>query len=177
MSYGYGERIAQVMPVLAAAGMRLRVYAREAPPALAGVEYAGFQKTPELWRHIQQTCDAVWLPYSHSEALRSLYETHFPSKLPEYLALGMPVAITGPSYATGVRWGIRHPLGALTVADGTPDRICEEFTRLRDDAALRTALAAGAREAGDADFDPARIRETFFATLQSVTHAAAGTVR
>jgi glycosyltransferase involved in cell wall biosynthesis len=173
MNYGYGERIAEVMPVLAAAGMRVRVYAREAPPALPGVEYAGFEKTPELWRHVQQSCDAVWLPYSHNDALRSLYETHFPSKLTEYLALGMPVAITGPSYATGVRWGIRHPQGALTVADSTPERIGEAFTRLRDDAAMRMQLAAGAREAGDADFDPARIRDIFFATLRDATRGAA----
>jgi glycosyltransferase involved in cell wall biosynthesis len=169
MNYGYGERIAEVMPVLAAAGMCLRIYSRDAPPSMPGVEYAGaFRKTQDLWHQVTQECDAVWLPYSHGPALRSLYETHFPSKLTEYLALGMPVAITGPSYATGVRWGSRHPEGALTVADDTPAQIRAAFTRLRDDSSLRARLAAGAREAGDADFDPRVIRATFFATLRSV---------
>jgi hypothetical protein len=33
LNYGYGERIAEVMPALAAADIRLRIYSRDAPPA------------------------------------------------------------------------------------------------------------------------------------------------
>lgn len=171
INYGYGDRISEVMPLLAAAGMRLRLYSREAPPALPGVEYGGFFKPHDLWHRIKQECDLLWLPYSHGRDMQSLYETHFPSKLPEYLALGMPVAISGPRYATGVRWGVRHPEGALTVADETPERIRDEFERLRIDGDERMRLAAGARVAGDQDFDPERIRARFFDALHIARNA------
>jgi hypothetical protein len=115
----------------------------------------------------------LWLPYSHNPDLRSLYETHFPSKLTEYLALGMPVAVTGPSYATGVRWGSRHPEGALTVADDTPERIRDAFYRAAPRRGAQTTPGRGARAAGDQDFDPARIRTRFFDTLRSVTRGIA----
>jgi glycosyltransferase involved in cell wall biosynthesis len=124
MNYGYGERIAEVMPMLADAGITLRVYSREAPPAIRGVVYAGaFRRTIDLWDQVKKECDLVWLPYSYNAEMRSLYETHFPSKLTEYLALGMPALITGPAYATGVRWGMRHPEAAMTLADERPEQI------------------------------------------------------
>lgn len=167
LNYGYGERIAQVMPVLANAGVRLRSYSREAPPAMPGVEYAGFHRPDELWAKVKAECDMVWLPYSYSHELRSLYETHFPSKLTEYVGLGMPVLITGPSYATGVRWGLRHRDAALTLADESPEQVRDALVSLRRDHHRRRHLAASATSAGDADFDPARIRASFFDALQA----------
>ncbi len=172
MNYGYGVRIAQLMPALAAAGMRLRIYSREAPPPMAGVAYAGsFRKTADLWNQLKQECDVVWLPYSHGADMRSLYQTHFPSKLTEYLALGMPVAITGPKHASGVQWGLRNPDATLTIADDTTETVREAFVALSGDGARRVVLAAGARAAGDADFDPLRIRTTFFDALRAAARS------
>jgi hypothetical protein len=174
MNYGYGERLAHVMPTLATAGVRLRVYSREAPPPMPGVTYAGaFRHTRDLWEQLQRECDMVWLPYSHDGEQRSLYETHFPSKLTEYLALGMPVAITGPGYATGVRWGVRHPDAALTIADDRPEQIAAAFGRLRGDGGARRRLAVGAISGGDADFNPVVIRGQFLDALQSAAGGAA----
>jgi glycosyltransferase involved in cell wall biosynthesis len=172
MNYGYGERIAQVMPRLAAAGITLRVYSREAPPEMKGVVYAGaFRRTIDLWEQVKKECDVVWLPYSYSAELRSLYETHFPSKLTEYLALGMPVLITGPSYATGVRWGLRHPDAAAVVTDEQPEQILDALERLRESAPWRLQLASEARSAGDADFEPARIRAIFLEALATASRS------
>jgi glycosyltransferase involved in cell wall biosynthesis len=178
MNYGYGEAIAAAMPELAAAGIGLRVYSREAPRAMPGVTYGGaFRHTVDLWSHLKSECDVVWLPYSSDPAQQTLYETHFPSKLVEYLALGMPVVISGPAYATGVRWGLRNPDAALTVDNGTPEQIRDAFQRLRGDAAMRLRLAEAAQRAGNADFDPQRIRDGFMAALRSharpVAHGAA----
>jgi glycosyltransferase involved in cell wall biosynthesis len=173
MNYGYGERIAAVMPLLATAGIGLRIYSREAPPSIDGVVYAGsFRRTLDLWDQLKRECDLVWLPYSYSSELRSLYETHFPSKLTEYLALGMPTLITGPGYATGVRWGLRHPDAALTLANERPEQILEALVGLRESASLRQQLATGAVSAGDRDFDPGRIRSIFIEALQSVARRA-----
>jgi hypothetical protein len=174
MNYGYGERIAEVMPLLAAAGIELRVYSREAPPAIPGMSYAGsFRNVVDLWDQVKRECDLVWLPYAHSTAQRSLYETHFPSKLTEYLALGVPVAITGPSYATGVRWGLRNPGAVLTVVDESPEQIRDAFIELRSNHQRRRQLAAAGLMSGQHDFDPQRIRERFFEMLRSAADRSA----
>jgi hypothetical protein len=119
-----------------------------------------------LWNKVKAECDLVWLPYSQREDMRSLYETHFPSKLTEYLALGMPVAITGPGYASGVRWGLRNADATLTIADGTPEDIRDACVALRADGDWRRRLASEAPLAGDRDFDPIRIRHGFLDALR-----------
>jgi hypothetical protein len=101
-----------------------------------------------------------------------LYETHFPSKLTEYLALGMPTLITGPAYATGVRWGLRHPHAAVTLADERPEQLLDALAALRDHAARRQQLASGALSAGERDFNPVHIRGRFLDTLRSASRAA-----
>lgn len=170
MNYGYGDRIAEVMPMLADAGVTLRVYSREAPPSIKGVAYAGsFRRTIDLWQQLKSECDVVWLPYAYSPAMQSLYETHFPSKLTEYLALGMPTLITGPAYATGVRWGLRNSGATLTLADERPEQIRDVLVRLRETASMRCELAAGALAAGDRDFDPRQIRATFLEALRAAS--------
>ena len=107
--YGYGDALLELLPALSRAGVRLRVFGRDNPNwNQPGWEYAGFCLQPEeTWAQIKATCDAVILPYSWDDWHRVLYSTHFPSKLPEYLALGMPVVISGPAYAAGVAWGLR----------------------------------------------------------------------
>lgn len=173
MNYGYGERIAEVMPVLAAAGITLRVYSREAPPAMPGVVYAGaFRRTLDLWEQLKNECDLVWLPYSHHEVQRALYETHFPSKLTEYLALGMPTMITGPSYATGVRWGLRHGAATITLADEQPEQIRDALLKLKASSSWRHELASRAIAAGNEDFDPLRIRNVFLDALRAAAARA-----
>jgi hypothetical protein len=67
------------------------------------------------------------LPYMNPAGSNELlYRTHFPSKLTEYLALGMPVVVSGPEEATGVRYAnaeklsrglARQPLGKLGKAE------------------------------------------------------------
>lgn len=173
MSYGYGERIRELMPVLAKAGVQLRLFSRDdLVVPIPGVAYAGaFRDPKEIWQRIKSESDAVWLPYSHHPDMRSLYETHFPSKLTEYLALGMPVLITGPEYATGVRWGQRNPAATLTVAGSSSEAITAAVARLRDDASLRLQLAGTVTAAGNADFDPHAIRQRFLENLRAAAAA------
>lgn len=172
LAYGYGDRIREVMRRLSAAGVRLRVYSRDQLPApIPGTVHAGtFVTTEELWARVRGETDAVWLPYSTDAHHRLLYQTHFPSKLPEYMALGMPVLITGPQLATGVQWGLGHPDAALTVAGSSIDAIREAALRLKDDPALRVALANGSN-GGDQEFDPVAIRDQFISVLQQVAAA------
>lgn len=160
LAYGYGTRIREVTPALAAAQIQLRVYSHDNPGS-------GFP-TNVLWERVKSECDAVWLPYSHDEHFQALYRTHFPSKLVEYMALGMPILITGPAYATGVKWGIGHPNAAMTVPDDTVATVVEAAQRLRIDDMLRVALATESR-GGDRDFDPKAIRDQFVQILRDVS--------
>jgi hypothetical protein len=71
----------------------------------------------EMWRTMQERADVMILPYSNpSRGNELLYRTHFPSKLTEYLALGMPVIVSGPEEATGVRYANAEKL--TTGAEG-----------------------------------------------------------
>lgn len=168
LAYGYGQRIRELAPMLAGAGARIRIYSRDRFEDIPdAATYAGSFSPPELWARVQAECDVLWLPYAYDQHHRELYSTHFPSKLTEYLALGMPLLITGPSAATGVQWGVRHPSAALTLADESPEQLVAAVRRLRDDAAYRVALATGAGESDHA-FEPAAIRRQFLDTLRAV---------
>jgi glycosyltransferase involved in cell wall biosynthesis len=166
LGYGYGQRLRQAAPALAGVGCEIRLYSRDSL-GVPGTSYVGAFSAEELWTRVKRECDAVWLPYAHDEHHRPLYETHFPSKLTEYVALGMPVLISGPRLATGVKWGLAHPAAALTVADDSLDDLVRAATRLRDDAELRVRLAAGSVGGGD-DFNPVALRRRFVDVLRAV---------
>jgi len=170
LSYGYGEAVQAILPALKSADAVLRVYSPAAPAGLGEyLEYAGFLPAPmQTWERIKNECDAVLLPYAWPEQFRALYETHFPSKLTEYLGLGMPVLISGPAYAAGVAWGLRHPLAALTVSDPSEEAMRAACVRLRNDAALRMSLASEGVHAGNEEFGPIGIRNQFLRQLRNV---------
>jgi len=173
LAYGYGTRIRQVMPALVEAQTRLRVYSYDRfSEAVPGVVHGGTFPSPELWQRVKGECDAVWLPYSHDAHFQPLYRTHFPSKLAEYMVLGMPVLITGPAYATGVKWGANHADAVVTVPDDDISAIREAVVRLREEDVLRIALAAQSR-GGDRDFDPVAIRGQFLGALREAAGAGA----
>lgn len=169
LSYGYSEQLQAMMASFRAASAKLMLYVNERP-AWADPEVVmirGFAATPmETWTRIQQECDVVILPYCWTgQRNQELYRTHFPSKLTEYVALGMPVLILGPEYATGVRWGLRNPGAAMVVTQGTEAAWTAALRQLREDGALRESLAASAWSCGQRDFDPVAIRQSFLAHL------------
>lgn len=169
LAYGYGDRIREWMPALAASQVRLRIYSHDPMgQSIPGVEHLGGFPAAEVWERVKRECDVVWLPYSNHKHFQPLYRTHFPSKLTEYMALGMPVLITGPAHATGVKWGVRHPGSAITVADATVEDAVRATGRLRTDANLRTAIAVDSR-ASDTEFDPQAIRQLFIDVARSVS--------
>lgn len=174
LNFGYGEGILQMLPALRAEGARLIVYGH--PPAGAAAplaeavdccEFRGFVPSGEAWEGLKKDCDAVWLPYAGlGGQMERLYRCHFPSKLPEYLALGMPVVVTGPAYATGMRWA-RSNLGSELCAGNIAD-LSDLLHRLAADPGLRRKLAKHCVKCGERDFDPTRIKAEFLAHLAAV---------
>lgn len=165
LNYGYGPRLLELVPMLREAGTRVRVYGGSLPHA--GCEDVlvnmGRVSPPEtLWERVKAECDAVLLPYCFpNHGHQDLYRTHFPSKLPEYLALGMPVVVAGPEYATGVKWGLRNPDACIAITAQSGASWQAALAQLRDDGDLRVKLATNAVQAGNRDFDPVEIRKLF----------------
>jgi glycosyltransferase involved in cell wall biosynthesis len=173
-NYGYGEQLVKMIPVLRKANAKLVAYGHEPRGAAAllteardVVELRGFVPTPEeAWEGVKRDCDLLVFPYLNPPgAMERLYSIHFPSKLPEYLAVGMPIVMVGPESATGVRWARRHPSAVYLVDSSEPKMWSADLERLASDAELRSSLAAGAVEAGALEFDPLALRNRFQSVL------------
>lgn len=183
LSYGYGDQLVRLLPALRASGTKLVVYGKVEGPSRALLEredcvaLRGFVEDPnEAWTAIKRDCDAVILPYFNppEDVHRQLYSCHFPSKLPEYLALGMPVIVAGPPIATGVRWASAHPDACLVETSPAPAALARRLDQLKADASLRLRLAGNSVGAGREDFDPDRIRGKFFAALSEAIDSRPG---
>ena len=180
LDYGYGLGLLQHLPALREAKVRLVIYGRPPRGAAAPLaqatdccEFRGFTPTSaEAWAGIQRDCDAVWLPYPDPAGeMEPLYRYHFPSKLPEYLALGLPVIVTGPAYATGVAWSRRQLDSAVTLDRNDHGGLVALLRRLHAAPAWRQQLAEQAWQAGQQDFDPVKITVDFHARLARAASA------
>src|SRR6266571_2532308 len=168
LSYGYGDQISIMGRLLPKVRAKLRIYSRDTPPErIDGIEYVGYDAPEKTWDKVKRDADATLLVYSWSNDWRDLSETHFPSKLPEYLALEMPLMIVGPPYAAGVSWGLRHPEAAITITDQSEASFTGACSLLRESAAKRQELAASAVVSGEKDFAPSLLREIFYDSLFS----------
>jgi glycosyltransferase involved in cell wall biosynthesis len=186
LAYGYGDQLRKLAAAIGGTNLRLKIYgavARDTDPLATEfsdvVDCRGLISPPErLWPVVQAECDAVILPYAWSATGSSvdLYRTHFPSKLPEYLALGMPVIVMGPGFATGVAWGIRNPEAVIRLDVEDAVYWVDSLEKLRTDAGLRMNAARAAGVAGDRDVDPVRIRTEFVERIRSIA-AGAGAKR
>jgi len=172
LSYGYGDRLLELVPVFRKASVKVRVYGGNLPVSDCSdvLLNQGRISSPEtLWERVKNECDAVLLPYClPHHGHQNLFRTHFPSKLPEYLALGMPIVIIGPSYATGIKWGRCNPESCVALADQDEDSISKVLTHLRLDGGLRVRLSLCSVATGNRHFDPVAIRSFFQNHLKGV---------
>jgi glycosyltransferase involved in cell wall biosynthesis len=174
LGYGYGTEILRLLPALRSAGARIVLYSRKPAGPYAALAEAGdvcewrdFVPSAEAWSAIQRDCDAVWLPYPNPAGrMERLFRHHFPSKLPEYLALGMPVIVTGPDFATGARWALNHPSAAAFVRGDDLAELAQLLVRLREQGRLRRSLAEGAWAAGEAEFSPRELVAKFCSQIE-----------
>jgi glycosyltransferase involved in cell wall biosynthesis len=175
-NYGYGEQLVKMLPAIREAGAKLIVWGHApggaaAPLAEARdvVDLRGFIPSNEAWDAVKRECDAVVFPYLDPPgAMERMYSIHFPSKLPEYLALGMPIVMVGPECATGIRWARQRPDTVYLFDVAAPQRWRVDLERLCADAGLRSALGAGALRQGALDFDPLLIRRKFQSALREI---------
>ncbi len=173
LHYGYGEQLLKMLPVFRVAGTRVEMFGPMPAgnvAALAGAtdvfRFHGYAPTPEAaWQGLLARCDVVLQPYLNPAGAHELqYRTHFPSKLGDCLALGLPLLITGPAYASGMAWCLAHPGCALGVSEPGDAPLLAALRRLQAEPDLRVALATSARAVGE-EFAPAALRRQFTAAI------------
>lgn len=166
LHYGYGEQLLRMLPVFRATGTRIELFGPRPTGVLSPLlqatdvfHFNGYAATPEeAWRSLLHTCDAIMQPYLDTPGSHALqYRTHFPSKLGDCLALGMPLLITGPDYAGGVAWCRQRPGIALWAGGNDDESLRRALRRLQEDPGLRVTLAANAQVASEA-FAPTPLR-------------------
>lgn len=173
LHYGYGEQLLAMLPVLRKTGTVVEVFGPEPTGPLQDLQQAsdifhfnGYASTPEdAARGLLEKCDAVLLPYLNPSGPHTRqYQTHFPSKLGDYLSLGLPLIVTGPADAAGVSWCIERSC-ALAVTNPTPAALHEALVLLRSEPELRTQLARAGQSAATY-FDQPALADRMLTLLQ-----------
>jgi glycosyltransferase involved in cell wall biosynthesis len=167
----YGRELSRLLPGFEQAGARLHFYGTKTKdlPASPAVVDRGQWPIEKLWDIVQQECDALILPYPGNGWLENVFRTHFPTKLSEYLWQGLPLLITGPRYATGLRWGLDHPHACMALSEPSVAQVADILTRWRGDAAERVRMGEAAAAVACQDFDPGKIRQSF---VRAIANAA-----
>lgn len=180
LHYGYGEQLLALLPELRRTGTRLEYFGPTPAGVVAAlanatdvIHFNGYASTPaEAWRTLLARCDAILLPYlnpagPHEEQ----YRTHFPSKLGDCLALGLPLLVTGPEFSSGVSWCRTQGDIAYVLTDSTPAAFKTALLRLRDSPETRIALATRAQSVASA-FDAPSLRAQLLHRLITATSHA-----
>ncbi len=168
MNLGYGQQLKSMLQTFENAGVKINIYSINQPVFSSPViTYKGSFNQYEVWERIKQECDAVILPYYFYYGTKetSVYSTHFPTKLSEYLTLGMPVIVIGPEWATGVKWAKQHPDAVLSSAKEENNELLSIFDKLKTDEKLRLMYSINPGKAKD-EFSPQVIKKQFLSFIQ-----------
>ncbi len=168
LGLGYRDGLLAICDALASTRTALNIYTRDQHCLVNHPQIVnrGFFTSDRLWPNVQSECDAVLLPYAFEGQMTRVYRTHFPTKLSEYCWLGMPIIVTGPGDATGVRWALRHSDAASAATSRDTEALARVFQQVRDDGEQRMSMAGASQRIAEIEFDPASIRQQFLALLR-----------
>jgi hypothetical protein len=134
---------------------------------LPHVRLGGLLKADELLLRLRAEADVLFAPMSFAPEDLENMRMGFPSKLPDYTAVGLPLLIAGPPECSAVRWALAYPGVAEVVTTEASAAMSTAVQRLARDAAHRVAIATCAQEAGGRLFSAAGAYAIFEAALQS----------
>ena len=129
----------------------------------ANVQARGLVAAEEIVATLCREADVLFLPLSFSDADRANMSVHFPSKLTDYTATGLPTLVYGPPYSSAVRWSQLYP--DAVAAATTADELTAAVERLHDPK-HRQQLGQTAAAIGDQLFDHAAVQQQFYARLR-----------
>jgi glycosyltransferase involved in cell wall biosynthesis len=168
LALGYGQQLTSMIQTFEKAGLRLNIYSINQPTfSSPEITYRGSFTQYEVWERIKEECDCVILPYYFHYGTKetSVYSTHFPTKLSEYLTLGMPVIVIGPEWATGVKWAKAHADAVLTSTKEEEDKLMSILDNLTTDASFRLKYSLNPLKAKE-EFSPSVIKKQFLDYIQ-----------
>lgn len=173
-SPGYAALLQTLARCLAPAGHELLIFgpvtAEQASVAginLPNVRLGGLLKADELLLRLRAEADVLFAPMSFAPEDADNMRMGFPSKLPDYTAVGLPLLIAGPADCSAVRWAASNPGVAEVVTTQDPAAMTGAIDRLSSDGAHRVALATRAQDVGMREFSAANAYALFAATLKA----------
>jgi hypothetical protein len=132
------------------------------------IHFQGMLDFRSLAGRLRDEADVVLVPMSFEAVDAPNMRISFPSKLVDYTALGLPLLIYAPEYASPTRWAREHPGVAEVVSSRSADAVVAALQRLSDPK-HRMALASRALEVGTRLFS----HEAAWATLTDALAAPA----
>ena len=105
---------------------------------VGGVYFKGRLDPGEVL-HVMQNYDAILLPVSFKDEMRSLSTFNIATKMSEYLASGVPILAIGPAYAAMIQY-LKTNDAALLVESGNEDDIKNAFKLFNDKAKISAIL-------------------------------------
>jgi hypothetical protein len=110
---------------------------------------------------LRKECSVLFCPMSFDPANELASCTSFPSKLTDYTAVGLPLLIWGPPYASVVRWATDNAPIAEVVDTQDPQTLTQAVHKLRNPE-YRYKMAEIALAAGRRFFSYEAARDLFF---------------
>lgn len=133
----------------------------------SNVYFKGMVHPQTLAARLREEADALLVPMSFDPTDAPNMRVSFPSKLVDYTAVGLPLLICAPEYASAVQWARRYPGVAEVMASPTPAAVGQALDKLARDPAYRVQLAARAIEVGTQLFSHHAAWSTFTTALRA----------
>lgn len=128
------------------------------------VELLGWRDTDET-RKLLAECDITYLPVSFQEHFSEFARLAFPTKLSVYLAVGRPVVVHAPAYASAVAFCQQHGFG-VTCASMDRDHMRDALVAIGSGLALSERFARAAKETCKALLSEAFMKRQFAKFMQ-----------
>jgi hypothetical protein len=163
--------------VMGAMGGHLDMYTNASAADLAAhglvapvVRRIGYLPTPaDTAERVGETAHALVVPASFDPRARTEMTTLFPSKLADYTAMGLPILIWGPPYASATRWAGQSPGSAVVISENSPALVEAAIAEIVADPAHAARLAGAGIEAGARYFERDAARHVLWSALASAT--------
>lgn len=167
------RQVAAFAQAARARGHRLLVYSPQhaALKALAGTDAIGLDvraplpTSAELMGRLRTEADVMLVTGSFDPLNRSVETTLFPSKLADYSAVGLPIIVWAPPFASITRFVREHPESADVVTDADATSLHLAMDRLAASPARRRQLGEAMIRLGRRFFAPEAAREMFHRAL------------
>jgi len=169
----YSELLKDVAAKLRGLPIQLHVYSFDAPAWCDGraSHYRGALSMAELWATVIKECDALLLPLTADTPRdEEMVRYSFPSKLPEYLRIGLPVIAAVPPYSAVAKWADRFESPLFVTAPDAAS-IVNVASQLASSEELSRSFGTKAKRVYNEQFSPTTARTMFRREMIRVAHS------